>query len=497
MSMRTLLAFTLIASHSLLRSEAAPTDAGQAACSSLVSLLGSELVQTQSGSDFQESVESPLNLVNNALIPACVIYPTNTSHVSTAMSAIYKAKSRYAVLAGGHSAMKGWNAVAGGVLIDFRDMKQATYDAAKDSITLEPGMRWGETVAALAPQGVAPVGGRAAHVGSGFLLGGGISFLSPARGWGADNYRELDVVLVNGTVVTANANNQYKDLFKALKGGGNRFGIITRYEVDAYHSGTQDDKRWVGGFIQYPESSIEAVLKATARFSRNVKDPNATIFVTLVEAVADSGDITPIMQVNLFYQGKELPKSVFGELQSIPSTNTSINPMSYADIVANTFPTQDDHGSTFIYGSSALTGTDENAFLNVYKTNLQFTKDNKGQLNNTALTFTPIPDSQILYGRQRGGNAIDAPVTGGYAVIQMAQTLRPGIVEVPKSILDAKKKLLSQNKPSKGLPLFLNECDANQNIFETYGQYDFLKKTYKKYDPQGFNVRYTDGPKGL
>ncbi|KAI3605667.1 fad binding domain protein, partial [Moniliophthora roreri] len=47
------------------------------------------------------------------------------------------------------------------------------------------------------------------------------------------------------------------------------------------------------------------------------------------------------------------------------------------------------------------------------------------------------------------------------------------------------------------LPLFLNECDANQNIFASYGQYDFLKKTYKKYDPERFNVRFTDGPKGL
>ncbi|KAI3604585.1 fad binding domain-containing protein, partial [Moniliophthora roreri] len=135
--MRTLLGLALIASHSLLNTDAAPTDAGQAACSSLVSLLGSELVQSQSGPDFQSSVDDPLNLINNALIPACVVYPTNTTHVSAAMSAIYKAKSRYAVLAGGHSAMEGWNNVAGGVLIDFRDMRQATYDAQKDTITLQ------------------------------------------------------------------------------------------------------------------------------------------------------------------------------------------------------------------------------------------------------------------------------------------------------------------------------------------------------------------------
>ncbi|KAI3604575.1 fad dependent [Moniliophthora roreri] len=497
MSMRTLLGLVLIASHSLLHIDAAPIDAGQAACSSLVSLLGSELVQSQSGIDFQSSVNTPLNLINNALVPACVVYPTNTTHVSAAMSAVYQAKSRYAVLAGGHSAMKGWNSVAGGVLIDFRDMKQATYDAQKDTITLQPGIRWAEAVTALAPQGVAPIGGRAAHVGSGFFLGGGISFLSPSRGWGADNYKELDVVLVNGTVVTANANNEYKDLFKALKGGGNRFGIVTRYEVEPFHSGTQDDKRWIGGVIQYPESSVEAAIKATARYTREVKDPNGTIFSTLVSSVSDSGNITTIMPVYVFYQGKELPESIFGEFLSIPHTSSSISAMSYADIVANTFPRQDDHGSTYIYGSSALSGQDEEAFLNVYNTNLQFTKENLDLLNNTSITLTPIPDSQIQFGRDRGGNAIDAPLTGGYAVVQMAQTLRAGQVEVPQSILDAKRNLLDQNKPSPGLPFFLNECDANQDILASYGQYDFLKETYNKYDPERFNVRFTDGPKGL
>jgi hypothetical protein len=36
---------------------------------------------------------------------------------------------------------------------------------------------------------------------------------------------------------------------------------------------------------------------------------------------------------------------------------------------------------------------------------------------------------------------------------------------------------------SPGLPLYVNECDKKQNVFETYGGYEFLKKTYMKYDP--------------
>jgi len=52
-----------------------------------------------------------------------------------------------------------------------------------------------------------------------------------------------------------------------------------------------------------------------------------------------------------------------------------------------------------------------------------------------------------------------------------------------------------------GLPLNINECDASQNVFATYGEFDFLKATYAKYDPSGYvlalfllsNGTYIDG----
>lgn len=84
---------------------------------------------------------------------------------------------------------------------------------------------------------------------AGFLLGGGLSFLGPSSGFGCDTFRSLDVVLPSGAIVTATAANQHKDLFRALKGGGSRFGIVTHFEVDAIHVGTKDTKDWYGGAI--------------------------------------------------------------------------------------------------------------------------------------------------------------------------------------------------------------------------------------------------------
>lgn len=47
-----------------------------------------------------------------------------------------------------------------GILISFAHMRGVSYDAAKDTITLQPGVRWGEALTDLEPLGVAPMGGR-------------------------------------------------------------------------------------------------------------------------------------------------------------------------------------------------------------------------------------------------------------------------------------------------------------------------------------------------
>ena len=41
----------------------------------------------------------------------------------------------------------------------------------------------------------------------------------------------------------------------------------------------------------------------------------------------------------------------------------------------------------------------------------------------------------------------------------------------------------SRNPPSPGAPLDMNESDASQNVYATYGDYDFLRRVYRKYDP--------------
>jgi FAD/FMN-containing dehydrogenase len=71
---------------------------------------------------------------------------------------------------------------------------------------------------------------------SSLVLGGGLSFLSTQYGFVANNIVEYEIVLANASIVTASASHN-ADLWKALKGGINNYGIVTAYTMKAHPQG--------------------------------------------------------------------------------------------------------------------------------------------------------------------------------------------------------------------------------------------------------------------
>lgn len=62
------------------------------------------------------------------------------------------------------------------------------------------------------------------------MKSGGLSFYSPRFGFVCSNAVSYEVVLANGNVVTASA-NEHPELWRVLKGGGNNFGVVTRFTL--------------------------------------------------------------------------------------------------------------------------------------------------------------------------------------------------------------------------------------------------------------------------
>ena len=77
-------------------------------CRNLQVTLGSDIVRL-SGTEYLTAASNAWSLFNAENTPTCIVFPTETYHVQVAMAAIFRGNVSYAVQAGGHSAMTGWN----------------------------------------------------------------------------------------------------------------------------------------------------------------------------------------------------------------------------------------------------------------------------------------------------------------------------------------------------------------------------------------------------
>ncbi|KAK2005552.1 FAD binding domain-containing protein [Colletotrichum eremochloae] len=111
----------------------------------------------------------------------------------------------------------------------------------------------------LDPHNLSTLGARVAGVGvGGAVLGCGTSFFSPRYGFICDVAEDFEVVLADGDIVHANE-NENKDLWKALRGGANNFGVVTAITMQTFRQG-----RFWGGQTFHDISTRKEHFKAHA-----------------------------------------------------------------------------------------------------------------------------------------------------------------------------------------------------------------------------------------
>ncbi len=159
-----------------------------------------------------------------ALIARCV-------DVADVMAAVEYGRENHlltAIRGGGHNG-PGLGSCNDGLVIDLSMTKSVRVDPEKRTVRVGAGCTSGDVDHATHPFGQAVPFGIVSTTGvAGLTLGGGTGYLTRKYGLTIDNLLEADLVLADGSFVTASS-SQHPDLFWALRGGGGNFGVVTSF----------------------------------------------------------------------------------------------------------------------------------------------------------------------------------------------------------------------------------------------------------------------------
>lgn len=170
------------------------------------------------------------------------------------------------VRGGGHNA-GGLGICDDGLVIDLSTIKNTRVDSKNKTIRVGGGCTWGDVDHAGHAFGLAVPTGIISTTGVGGLtLGGGLGYLTRKCGLTIDNLLEVDMVLADGSFVTASS-NENEDLFWAIRGGGGNFGIVTSFLFRAHDIHTN-----YAGPTLWDISKTDEVLKWYRDFI--IKSPN-------------------------------------------------------------------------------------------------------------------------------------------------------------------------------------------------------------------------------
>jgi FAD/FMN-containing dehydrogenase len=160
--------------------------------------------------------------------PRLVVYCADVADVVAAVGFAREHGLLLAVRSGGHNG-GGLGVCDGGLVIDLSRMKGIRVDRQACTARVEAGCTLGDIDHATHAYGLALPSGIISTTGVGGLtLGGGIGHLTRRCGLTIDNLIEADLVLADGSIVTAST-SENGDLHWAIRGGGGNFGVVTSF----------------------------------------------------------------------------------------------------------------------------------------------------------------------------------------------------------------------------------------------------------------------------
>ncbi|KAI0099404.1 FAD binding domain-containing protein [Daldinia grandis] len=454
--------------------------------------------------DYNKEQSQYWSTFSGDLKPTCILEPETSEEVAAIVSILRKNNETFAVKSGGHNPNNYFASVDGGPLISTKRLNEIIFNADSETVRVGPGNRWDEVGKQLDATGYTVIGGRIGNVGvGGYLLGDGLSFMSTEYGWAANSVLEYTVVLANSSIVTVTEAN-HPDLWIALKGGGNSFGIVTSYLLQAYPQGDI----W-GGNLEFdatPENNA-AILAAVRNFTENYPDKKAGIIVTSERTLSTLLDIWILF---LYYNGPEPPQGVFDSFLAIGPNINTCKTQRYADLLSgNNWSVL--KGSVYTIGTETIPLPSKEDGPEV----MQAIYDHWVKVSDTtkfvpgliaSIAFQPMPRGVATIAKSKGGDMLDLDDEHDRIIVELDYSFYSKSdydqVDIAMRATYGGFQSIVKGYQQGGLlpsdvylPLFMNDCFYPQDYFGRLRpeKLQLAQTVQSQVDPDGFWNERTGG----
>jgi FAD/FMN-containing dehydrogenase len=241
------------------------------------------------------------------------------------------------VRGGGHS-VAGTAVCEGGLMLDLSGLKGIRVDPARRIAQAQPGLTLGEFDRETQVYGLATTTGVVSMTGiAGLTLGGGLGWLNGKHGLACDNLLSADVVMADGRLLTAGA-EENEDLFWAIRGGSGNFGVVTSFTYRLHEVGPV-----LAGGVGYPFAKAREVLRFYHEFASTCPDE-----LSMSGSLWTGEDGSPGVSVGVCYAGDlAAGERAVRPLRELgPPLEDGIQPMDYCALQSGSdagFPSHRQH----------------------------------------------------------------------------------------------------------------------------------------------------------
>ncbi|KAF7629349.1 FAD binding domain protein [Aspergillus flavus] len=414
---------------------------------------------------------------------ACWVQPSSTEDVATILGVIIDTSCRFAVKGGGHARNPDDSVSAGGVTIDMQKMRSVEVSPDQKTAKVGSGHVLLSLYEGLEKYNLTTLGGRVADVGlGGYLLGGGFSHLSPKYGLAMDNVFEYEIVLPNATIAIVNQET-HPDLYFALRGGMNNFGIVTHFTMRAVRQG-----QMLGGVRTYTADKRGAILEQVYELTTSWKNDTNMAFFYSYGYDQERDDFT--LAVSQEYSLPILSPAPFEQLNQIPFEHSTVRldrtSRFSIESASATPPGGRNLFATVTYFPSADL---DKQIQDIMAREIQSLKKAPGFYPN--LVIQPLYEAAIRSGKQRGGNAAGIDADGPLTVALLTVLWENADDDDRMNAFAqewVKKSTATTKDAVKHHPwLYINYASTDQDPFVSYGEANLqkLRRIQRDIDPQG------------